>query len=177
VQCTHKLTPKDVDKLPVYSKGKGKGKCDDVKDDDVASGSVGNTVVGGPALGYGGDGTDTLPMKVTMSSADDDKKVIGIISDKLEQLNDMGTIIDNQASLTTRLDQIQENIAQMTETMSVILSNQMYLVKKLKRNRVIEKSIGDSDIFENHDHDLHVVHGTTIVDAGTAPSRASHDTV
>ena len=53
--------------------------------------------------------------------------------------------------LTRRIANIESTATQVNETLQNILSSQLYLVKKLKRNRVVPKSMGDSDIFENDD--------------------------
>ena len=85
--------------------------------------------------------------QVKINDDDDCMEEIQNIQKQLKDLSE-GTGVA-AAQLTRRIANIESNVEQINETLHNILSSQLYLVKKLKRNRVVPKSMGDSDIFEN----------------------------
>ena len=85
--------------------------------------------------------------QVKINDDDDCMEEIQNIQKQLKDLSE-GTGVA-AARLTRRIANIESNVEQINETLQHILSSQLYLVKKLKRNRVVPKSMGDSDIFEN----------------------------
>ena len=85
--------------------------------------------------------------QVKINDDDDCMEEIQNIQKQLKDLSE-GTGVA-AARLTRRIANIESNVEQINEILQHILSSQLYLVKKLKRNRVVPKSMGDSDIFEN----------------------------
>ena len=175
--CEWWITEERVAELPVWGiptfwvgkgkdggNGKGKGKVG--KDDGNVIGKgkdLGDrrNAKGQAGKGDNAAGSQDVPFTAKIHDDDDVVEEIQKMQTQLTTLSDVAA--DQSSELSSRFAAIDKNIDLIKESLELVLSNQVYLVTKMKRSRLIPKSIGDSDFFDNEENAFIAIEENSVV--------------